>query len=381
MAPDSTSSKPAPRYPPGTLRVGQIAGIDITVRSSWLIIAALIAVVLAPQIEQIAPGLGQLSYVAGLAFAVLLYLSVLLHEMSHALAAKAFGLPVRSVSLHFLGGVTEIAGEPETPRREFVVSVVGPLTSLAVGAVALLAARAIDGGLLDFALDGLAWANLLVGLLNLAPGLPLDGGRVLRALIWAVSDRPHLGTLVAGWAGRGLAVLALALPFMLVAWTDRQITLVDYALAMIVAMFLWSGASQAMAGARIRSRLPALHARRLARRAIAVPHDLPLAEGIRRARAEQAGGLVVVTSDGAPIGIVNEAAVLSTPQERRPWVSCGSVARKLEPGLLLDADLSGERLVAAMHATPATEYVLLERGGDVFGVLASKDVDTAFAAA
>ena len=362
--------------------MGQVAGIDITVRSSWLIIAALISVVLAPQIEATSPGLGNLSYVAGLAFAVLLYLSVLLHELSHALAAKAYGLPVRSVSLHFLGGVTEIAGEPQTPRREFVVSVVGPLTSLAVGAIALVLAQAVPaGGLMRFALDGLAWANLLVGLLNLMPGLPLDGGRVLRAFIWAVTGRPHLGTVVAGWSGRVLAVLALALPFAVQALTHRQPSLVDYALALIVAMFLWGGASQAMTGARIRGRLPALNARRLARRAIAVPHDLPLAEGIRRAQADQAGGLVVVTGDGAPIGIVNEAAVLSTPPDRRPWVSCGSVARKLEAGLLLDADLSGEGLVAALQATPATEYVLLERGGDVFGVLTTKDVDAAFAAA
>ena len=361
--------------------MGQIAGIDITVRSSWLIIAALISVVLAPQIEVIAPALGHLSYVAGLAFAVLLYLSVLLHELSHALAAKAYGLPVRSVSLHFLGGVTGIAGEPQTPRREFVVSVVGPLTSLAVGGIALVLAQAVPGGLVRFALDGLAWANLLVGLLNLMPGLPLDGGRILRAFIWAVTGRPHLGTVVAGWSGRVLAVLALALPFAMQALTQRQPSLVDYGLALIVAMFLWGGASQAMTGARIRGRLPALNARRLARRAIAVPHDLPLAEGIRRAQAEQAGGLVVVTGDGAPIGVVNEAAVLSTPPERRPWVSCGSVARKLESGLLLDADLSGEGLVAALQATPATEYVLLERGGDVFGVLTTKDVDAAFAAA
>ncbi|MGH3355443.1 MAG: site-2 protease family protein, partial [Nocardioidaceae bacterium] len=126
-------------------------------------------------------------------------------------------------------------------------------------------------------------------------------------------------------------------------------------------------------------RLPALKARSLARRAIAVPPDLPLAEGLRRAQGAGAGAMVVVTGDGRPSGVVNEAAVTATPEARRPWVSCSSVARDLQPGLLLDAEIDGERLLRAMQATPATEYILLEPSGDVFGVLSTTDVDTAFA--
>jgi Zn-dependent protease len=378
------ASDPTPasrRYPPGTLRIGQVAGVDITVRASWLLIAGLIAIMLAPSIDLIAPGLGNLRYVAGLAFAVLLYLSVLLHEISHALAAKAFGLPVKSVTLHFLGGVTEIEGEPPTAGREFVIAVVGPLTSLLVAGLAFVLAGALSGYPLAYAaVAALAKANLIVGVLNLAPGLPLDGGRILRAAVWKATGNPHRGTSVAGWSGRGLAVLTLGYPLALPAW-GQQPSIFDFAIAVIIATFLWTAASQALTGARIRAKLPTLQARRLARRAIAVPHDLPLAEGIRRAHAAQAGGLVVITGVGEPVGVVNEAAVLSTPEERRPWVSCGSVARKLEPGLSLNADLSGEHLVRALRDTPATEYVLLEPSGQVFGVLAAKDVDAAFAAA
>ena len=334
-----------------------------------------------PRIDVVAPGLGAFSYVAGLAFAVLLYLSVLLHELSHALSAKAYGLPVRSVTLHFLGGVTEIDGDPQTPTREFVISVVGPLTSLALGGVALLLAQVTPGGLLLFVVQTLAGANILVGVVNLVPGLPLDGGRVLRAAVWGISGRPNLGTIVAGWAGRVVAVAALGLPFALEAYTNQPPALVDYLMSMIISLFLWTGASQALISTKIRSKLPALHARELARRAIAVPDDLPLGEGIRRAQVEQAGALVVVATGGDPVAVVNEAAVMSTPESRRPWVSVGSVARRVEPGLLLDVELSGEQLVRAMRATPASEYILLDKAGQVFGVLATKDVDNAFAAA
>jgi Zn-dependent protease/CBS domain-containing protein len=369
------------RRSPGTLRIGQIGGVDVLVRSSWLLVAALISVMIAPAVEQVEPGLGGWKYVAGAAFAVLLYLSVLLHEASHALMAQRFGLPVRSITLHFLGGVTEIDGEPDTPGREFGVSVVGPLTSLAVGLAALPLARLVpDHTLIDLAIKGLAWANLVVGVLNLVPGLPLDGGRVLRAAVWKVTGNPHQGTLVAGWGGRVAAVLVLAYPFARQLVDGRRADLGDFVFALIIASFLWSGASSAITSARVRRRLPALRARTLARRTLSVPHDLPLAEAVRRAQDHQAGSIVVLDSSGEPHAIVNEAAVLATPEERRPWLPVSAVARSLEPGLTFSADISGEPLIMAMQKAPATEYLLLDRDGSIFGVLVTDDVDKAFAA-
>jgi len=372
---------PAPRREPGTLRIGQIAGVDVLVRSSWLLVAGLISVLLAPKVDAVAPGLGGFKYVAGLAFAVLLYLSVLLHEMSHALMAKRYGLPVKSITLHFLGGVTEIDGEPDTPRREFGVSVVGPLTSIAVGLLFLALRFVMPEGLLRLAVEGLAVANLIVGVLNLVPGLPLDGGRVLRALVWQVSGNPHKGTIVAGWGGRVTAFVALAWPFVMELFFTVKPTIVDYLLAFVIATFLWGGASSAIVSARLRRKLPALNARALARRTLAVPPDLPLSEAVRRAQEQQAGSIVVLDADGHPAGIVNEAALLATPEERRPWLPVSAVSRTVEEGLLFPADISGEPLIRAMQRTPASEYLLVEPDGSVFGVLTSDDVDRAFSAA
>jgi CBS domain-containing protein len=160
----------------------------------------------------------------------------------------------------------------------------------------------------------------------------------------------------------------------------RPADLVDYLLAFVVASFLWGGASAAIASAKVRRRLPVLQARALARRAVAVGHDLPLAEAVRRARDERAGSIVVLDRTGRPGGVVNEAAVEATPEERRPWLPVEAVARTIEPGLVLSADLTGEGLVRAMQSTPATEYLLVEADGSVYGVLTSGDVDRAFAA-
>ena len=132
-------------------------------------------------------------------FAVLLYLSVLLHEISHALMAQRYGLGVRSISLHFLGGATEIDSETRTPGQEFKVAVVGPLTSLAVGVAALaLCSRSRPTACSGSPSELLAGANLIVGVLNLVPGLPLDGGRVLRGR-WSGRSpaTSHRGTIVA----------------------------------------------------------------------------------------------------------------------------------------------------------------------------------------
>lgn len=341
---------------------------------------ALIALLMAPRIQLAEPGVGGWAYLAGAAFAVLLYLSVLLHEMSHALAARAFQMPVRSIYLHFLGGATEIEGEATTPWREFVIAVVGPITSLLVGGVSWALADLFHPGLLRLAVASLAGANLIVGVLNLVPGLPLDGGRVLQSIVWGVTSRRLLGVTVAAWGGRIAAGAAVVYPALMPLW-GRSPDIIDYLFGFMIGGFLWTGATQALVMSRMRAKLPALSARRLARSALGVPADLPVAEAVRRAQEAQAGSLVVLSSDGSPLGVVNEEAVLSTPQERRPWLVCGDLARRLDDGLTLSADLSGEPLLRAMSSNPAPEYLLTETDGSVYGVLVAKDVDAAFKAA
>ena len=367
-----------PSYPPGTLRVGSIRGVDVLVRSSWFLVALLIAVALAPRIEQVEPGLGAFRYVAGVAFAVLFYLSLLLHEISHALMAQRYGLGVRSISLVFLGGFTEIDSETRTPGQEFKVAVVGPLTSIAVGLVLLPLWLVMPDGLLEFTVGALSFANIVVGAYNLIPGLPFDGGHVLKAFVWRITGNMHRGTIVAAWGGRVAAVLVLFWPWLMNQLFDTPPGITDYLLAVVIALFLWSGATSSMVSARVRRRLPSLKARPLARRVIVVPDDLPVSEAVRRAQDAGAGAIIVHVGDERLSGVVSETALLATPEDRRAWVPVSAVARSIEDGLVLPADIVGEDLVRAMSATPAEEYVLVEGDGTILGVLATADVDRAF---
>jgi Zn-dependent protease/CBS domain-containing protein len=353
-------------------------GIPVYISPYWFVIAGVFVVIYANDLASTLHG--STRFVVAIAFVVLLYLSVLIHELSHSVVARGYGLPVRRILLYPLGGISEIEGEPQTPSREFLVSAAGPAMSLGLAAGGYGLTHVIQAGTIGGTLVAqLMWANLVVGGFNLLPGLPLDGGRMLRAVIWKVTGRPGTSTIAAAWAGRaialGLFVLVLV-PVVGYRFGGDMTTVIWLA---VLAAFMWTGASQAIKVTRIRERLPSLSARNLARKAVSVAANTPLAEAIRRATESKAGAVVIVDHDDKPIAILNETAVMATPEQRRPWIEVGSLARTLEPSLVLPADLSGMALLDAIRRSPATEYLLVEPSGQVYGVLAARDVDRAFA--
>src|SRR5690606_39228029 len=374
-------SSESPRQDSPGLRMGRPFGIPVYVSPTWFIVAAFITLTYKDSVSGSLPGLSDgAAYAVAFAFAVLLYLSVLLHELAHCVMAKRYGLPVRRITLYLLGGVSEIEREPESPGREFMVAFAGPLLSLGLAGVGFLLDMFVvpQDGIPSVLVWQLWVANLIVGVFNLLPGLPLDGGRMLRAGVWKAVGDSGSGTVAAAWGGRVLAIAMVVVPFALSIGSGQAPSTAFVLWSVLLAAFIWFGATQSLRSARVRARIPQVSARALARRAIPVTADVPLAEALRRAAEAQAGALVVVDHDGRPIAVVNEAAVAATPEQRRPWVNVGSLARTLEPSLVLSADLSGEALIGAMRETPAGEYLLVERGGEVYGVLSTADVNRVF---
>jgi Zn-dependent protease len=360
--------------------MGRPFGIPVYVSPYWFVVAAVLVVLYSK--PGVLPGSVQgpvARYVVAAVFVVLLYVSVLIHELSHSVVARAFRLPVRRILLYPLGGFSEIERDPPTPGQEFLISAAGPAMSLLLAGIGYVVIAVLDvRGIPRVVLDRLVFANLVVAIFNMLPGLPLDGGRVLRAGLWKITGKSGSATIMAAWAGRILAVLLVALP--LAAGSSSSLGLASgYGLwLVVVAVFMWMSAGQALRAGQVREKLPSLQARALARRAIPIPSSLPLAEAIRRADLAQARALVVVDHDAKPIAIVNEGAVMATPEQRRPWVDAGSLARTLDPGMILSADLSGMDLIDAVRRAPASEYLLVEPSGQVYGVLATADLDLAF---
>jgi Zn-dependent proteases len=362
------------------LRMGRPFGVPVYVSPTWLIVAAFITYTFQPVVLGYLPWLSEATgYVVAFVFAVFLYLSVLLHELAHCVVALRYGLPVRRITLYLLGGVSEIEREPDSPGKEFLVAFAGPLLSLGLAVGGYLLYQLVSPWTILGVLVQQLWlSNLIVGIFNLLPGLPLDGGRMLRAGVWKVAGNPGHGTVAAAWVGRVLAVALVGVPLGLTLITGQGQELTFLLWSVLLASFIWMGASQALRAARVRARIPQVRARELARPAIAVTADLPLAEALRRAEEAGAGAIVVADHDGRPVAIVNQAAVTATPEHRRPWISTGAVARSLEPALVLAADLEGEPLIDAMRRTPAGEYLLVERSGEVYGVLVTADVNRMF---
>ncbi|MCK8679357.1 site-2 protease family protein [Streptomyces lichenis] len=372
----------------GGLLMGRPFGVPVYVAPSWFLVAALITWVFGDQIERVLPELGNLRYLVSLFFAVAFYASVLVHELAHTIAALRFKLPVRRIQLQFFGGVSEIEKETETPGREFVLAFVGPLLSLVLAGVFYAALHAVEPGTVPGVLvAGLMVSNLIVAVFNLLPGLPLDGGRMLRAVVWKITGKPMSGTIAAAWIGRALAVAVLiGLPLIThtgILGNDSgdiggMETVTDALLAAILAAIIWTGAGNSLRMARLREHLPELRARALTRRAVPVAADTPLSEGLRRANEAGARALVVVDGQGEPTAIVREAAIVGVPQHRRPWVAVGGLAQDLAEGMRIPAELAGEPLLDRLRSHPATEYLVTEETGAVYGVLSTADVERAF---
>ncbi|MFF6638871.1 site-2 protease family protein [Streptomyces althioticus] len=372
----------------GGLLMGRPFGVPVYVAPSWFLVAILITWVFGGQIDRVLPELGAASYLVSLFFAVAFYASVLVHELAHTLAALRFKLPVRRIQLQFFGGVSEIEKEAETPGREFVLAFVGPLLSLVLAGLFYLGLLAVEpSSVPGVLLAGLMVSNLIVAVFNLLPGLPLDGGRMLRAVVWAITGKPMTGTVAAAWVGRALAVCVLiGLPLLTQSGAlgsdavDNvgMDTVLDALLAAILAAIIWTGAGNSLRMARLREHLPELRARTLTRRAVPVESDTPLSEALRRANAAGARALVVVDAEGRPFSLVREAAIVGVPEHRRPWVPVGTLAQDITEGMRVSAELAGEELLEALRSAPATEYLVVEETGEIYGVLSAADVERAF---
>ncbi|UXY18848.1 site-2 protease family protein [Streptomyces cynarae] len=377
-----------PKDPGGGILMGRPFGVPVYVAPSWFLVAALITWVFGGQLDRVLPELGAARYLVSLFFAVAFYASVLVHELAHTVAALRFKLPVRRIQLQFFGGASEIEKEAETPGREFVLAFVGPLLSLALAGIFYLALQPVEPGTVPgVLLAGLMVSNLIVAAFNLLPGLPLDGGRMLRAIVWKITGRPMSGTIAAAWVGRALAIAVLiGLPLLtqsgaLGSTAEDNVgmdTVTDALLAAILAAIIWTGAGNSLRMARLREHLPELRARTLTRRAVPVETDTPLSEALRRANAVGARALVVVDAHGRPLSLVREAAIVGVPEHRRPWVPVSGLAQELNDGMRVSAELAGEDLLDALRATPATEYLVVEDTGEIYGVLSAADVERAF---
>lgn len=354
--------------------LGKIFGVPVTLAWSWFIIAAFTVVVYGPVLQGNNPALGSAAYTIAFAYAVLLLISVLVHELAHALSARVFGWPTEKIVLNLWGGHTQFENFTATPGRSVVVALAGPATNivLALGAWLVLMSASLPS-VAELLTNIFMWANLLIGIFNVLPGLPLDGGRIVESIVWKITGSQAKGTVAAGWAGRiivaGLGVWFIALPVISGNAPDLSLLLIT----LLVGSFLWLGASGAIAQGAMRQRLPLVRADSLSRSAIGLPAWSTVAH-VLAASGNGRSETVVCGADGRPQGVVDAAAINAVPPAMADTTPITAVSRPLGKGAYVPGWSQGEELITFLSGVEGTEYAVVDSAGEVTGLLLQDDV-------
>jgi Zn-dependent protease len=314
----STPARPGPSH---GWRIGSLAGTPVYLGRSWPVIAVLIVLLFGPNLARPERGPAYGYLLAG-GYAVLLLVSVLVHEAAHALAAQWSGHPVSRIVADVWGGHTVYDATRSSPGTTAVVAVVGPLSNLVLAGV-VWGIRALTTNETAVTLLGIvAFANLLVGLFNLLPGLPLDGGQIVSALVWKATGSRGRGLVAAGWLGRVVAVLTVAWFALRPLLEGRAPEIFDVVWPVAIAFFLWQGATAAVRAGHITEATSGLATEVLAP-VVLVPGSTALFE----VDGVMARGTYVAAADpaGWPLGVVDADSAVQVPAEARARTAVASV--------------------------------------------------------
>jgi len=357
-----------------SLRLGRVAGVPVGVHWSVLVIAVLIGVSLGSVVlPEAVPGRPAALYAVTAAVTAVLFLgSLLAHELAHALVARWRGLEGRSITLWLLGGVAELEDEAPTPRHELETAAAGPLTSLACAVLSFAAAVLLPGP--DLAVAALTWLalmNALLGVFNLLPGAPLDGGRVLHALVWratrsrAKADRAAaIGGQTLGWALIAFGVVEI----FVLSWTGGLWML-------LIGWFLVGAARSELVAATARHGLGGVPVREVM---TAPPEVAPAwltvaAFAARTALHSHQTAFVVIDFEGRPIGYVSLDALAALPPGFRGTTRISDLARPVPPENVVGPDEEASILLTK-RPLPGQVVAFVADGGHVVGLVTAADL-------
>lgn len=357
-----------PRAPsrPGIF-LGRLAGVPVYLAPSWFVIALVVVVVFAPQVQEAVGLLPPATFAVAAVYAVLLLVSVLVHEFAHALTARALGLPVQQVVADLWGGHTQFADEAPTPGRSALVAVVGPLANGLLAGMGAAVTPLVQGDVTRLLVLALVFSNAFVAVFNLAPGLPLDGGRVVESLVWAVSGRRWAGTLAAGWCGRVVAAAALVWGLVLPLLAGRRPSAFTVVWSLMIAVLLWQGAGSAVSLGRLRRAAARLDLAGFTEPARGYPVGT---DDWQRADLMLTGHAVAVDPGGRPVGLLRRAdaaALQGAPQPPSPGTPLQSVMTAL-PTAVVRAGSDGDTVLRVLATTSAVAVVVVDEAGRVVGL-------------
>jgi len=355
-------------------RIARIFGIDICVDASWLIIFGLFTWIIASYYFPSGyPNWPRWEYwVLGAVTSILFFASVLGHELAHSLVAISQGEKVRRITLFILGGVAQISEEPKEASKEFFMALVGPLTSFGIAIVCYLAFLALQPVSEPAAAITryLSYINVLLGAFNLLPGFPMDGGRVLRAIIWKFTGNLKKATGIASSVGRGFAFAFIALGFFMM----FRGAFINGIWIMMIGWFLMSAASQGYHQVIVKDMLKGVRVEDLMRRDIqTVPGDLPVQKLVDEFILKHRDRAFVVADGGDTQGIVCLEDVKKIPKDQWSSTLVSQIMTPREDLATASPGDDGNKVLAQLTTKNVHQVPVLENG-KIQGIVCRTDI-------
>jgi Zn-dependent protease/predicted transcriptional regulator len=364
-----------------SLPFGRIAGVRVRVDVSVIVIVVILVVALAfGRFPLVLPGRSTVSYVAAAVVAAALFLiSVLAHEVAHAILARRNGIQVQSITLWMFGGVAQLEGDPRSPGADLRIAAAGPLTSLVLGVVygALASGLMLAGtdGLPVAVLGYLAGINVLLAIFNLVPAAPLDGGRVLRAVLWMIWKDQQRAAFVAARAGRIFGYILVGLGFFQVAFGSGFSGL----WLVLIGLFVVNAAAAEERQARLGTLLRGVVVGQVmtAHPVVADPEQT-VDEFIRRAAfSHPFSGYPLTDPTGRLIGLVTLNRVRAVPPERRATTRLSDIACRPDELPIARPDEPLADLLPRMAGCADGRTIVTDENGAVVGIVSPSDVSRA----
>jgi len=354
----------------GNIRVGSLFGIPFYVNPSWFLVLGLVTFDFGSSLADIFPGLGAiLPLLLGFVAALLLFCSVLAHELGHSLVAIKQGIEVKSITLFLFGGLASLEKESETPGQAFWVAIAGPAVSIFLFALftAIGIFTNISGPLASI-VGLLASINLILALFNLIPGLPLDGGNILKSLVWKITGNPYKGVVFAsrvgqfvGWIAVGLGLLAIA-----------GISNIGSFWTLLIGWFLLQNAGRSAQSASLQETLQKLKAEdAVIPNSPIVSADLSLREFANNyiiGKAEWSNFLVTDEA-GKLLGTLLVEDMKTVPTSIWPTTPVRELMKPVEQSITVQSNQSLLEVIALLEQKKITQLPVVRENGSLVGIL------------
>ena len=353
----------------GNIRVGNLFGIPFYINPSWFFVLGLITLTYGGDLSQFPQLTGIMPWLLGFLAAILLFASVVAHELGHSFVAIAQGIEVKSITLFLFGGLATLGRESKTPLEAFLVAIAGPLVSLLLFGIFLIIGLNISlNAPLAAILSLLAYINLALGLFNLIPGLPLDGGNILKAIVWQVTGNPNKGVLFASRFGQFFGWLAIVIG----ALSILGISQFGSFWTLLIGIFLLQNAGFSAQSAKVQDFLSRYSAKDvISPNSPVVPINLTLREFANNyvIGKQQWSKFLVTDSEGKLLGVINVEELKTIPTSQWTEVNIGRLLQTSESLKLVLSNTSLLDVVKILEGENLSQVTVVEENGRVLGLI------------